>query len=343
MKIITFGEIMMRLSPSDFKLISQSKELRMTFGGGEANVAASLANWGETAEFVTTLPSNAIGDACLRFLRENCIGTGNIYLQEGRIGLYFVEQGAAQRPSKVIYDRKNSAFGIAPTENYRWTSIFTGADWFHWSGITPAVSEEAWINVKNAIKEATAQGVQISCDMNFRKKLWKWGMSAKEVMPDLIKDCDVLIGNEEDADKVLGIHAPDTDVNRGLVDSKNYVHVLREIKRQYPNLKTIAITLRNSISATHNRWSSIMLHHDQVYESKKYDIDFIVDRIGSGDAFSSGLIYALGQQDDDPQYILEYATGASALKHSILGDFNLVSIDDVKQLISGDGSGRVVR
>lgn len=343
MKIVTFGEIMMRLSPPDFELISQSNELRMTFGGGEANVAASLANWGEVVEFVTTLPSNVIGEACLRFLHKHYIETGHIYLRDGRIGLYIVEQGAAQRPSKVIYDRENSAFAVAPIENYNWSSIFKGSDWFHWSGITPAVSEQAWINVKDAIKEATAQGARISCDMNYRKKLWKWGPSANNIMPELISGCDVLIGNEEDAEKVLGIKAPNTDISKGLVDSENYRYVLEEIKKQYPNLRTIAITLRGSISATHNRWSAIMQHDGKVYESKKYDIDFIVDRIGSGDAFSSGLIYGLCRQDSDPQTTLEFATGAAVLKHSILGDFNLVSVDDVKQLISGDGSGRVLR
>ena len=343
MKIVTFGEIMMRLSPADFALISQTNELGMTFGGGEANVAASLANWGEVSEFVTSLPANAIGDACLRFLRKHSIKTDHIYLKEGRIGLYFVEQGAAQRPSKVIYDRENSAFAIAPVDTYDWSSIFNDSDWFHWSGITPAVSEKSWRNLQTAIRAATTQGAIISCDMNYRKKLWKWGLPASKIMPDLIRECDFLIGNEEDAEKVLGISAPNTDISKGQVESENYHYVLREIKKQYPNLKTIAITLRSSISATHNRWSALMLHDNQIYESKTYDIDFIVDRIGSGDAFSSGLIYGLRGKITEPQNILEFATGAAVLKHSILGDFNLVSNDDVKQLISGDGSGRVVR
>lgn len=343
MKIITFGEIMLRLTPPSYQTFLQTDKLEMTFGGGEANVAASLANWGETAQFITSLPDNSIGEGCKRFLLKNLINIDHISTKPGRIGIYFVEQGAAQRSSKVIYDRAESAFAKAEKDSFNWMDIFDQADWFHWTGITPAVSEMAYNRTREAVIAAQEKKVIVSCDMNYRKKLWKWGVLPSDVMPELVEKSDILIGNEEDAEKVFNIKAPGANVITGQLESKHYVDVVSALAKKFPNLKTISITLRKSLSATHNRWSSIMLHDNQIFFAKEYDIDFIVDRIGSGDAFAAGLIYGLNNYSDNPQLALDFATGAAVLKHSIPGDFNLVDLAEIHQLIHGDGSGRVLR
>jgi 2-dehydro-3-deoxygluconokinase len=343
MKFVTFGEVMLRLSPIEHRRFSQAASFQVTFGGGEANVAVSLANWGLSVDFVSCLPKNDLGESCIKYLQQHSVETQFISREDGRIGIYFVESGAAQRPSKVIYDRENSAVSQVAPESYNWQNIFKGKTWFHWTGITPAISERAFLAVKAAVEVANVEGIIISCDMNFRKKLWGWGKTAGEVMPDLVSKCQVLIGNEEDTEKVFGVSAPGADIAAGKLDERQYRIVCEELIKKFPNLETIAITLRSSISASHNRWSAVLWHKGNFYTTRTYDIDFIVDRIGSGDAFSAGIIFGFTMYPNDPQSVLDYATAASALKHSIPGDFNLVSIEEVELLKLGDSSGRVLR
>lgn len=343
MKIVTFGEMMLRLSPFDHNRFFQATSFQAYYGGGEANVAVSLANWGSPVDFVSCLPKNVLGENCIEILQHHSVGTKFIKRSDGRLGIYFAEKGASQRPSNVIYDRENSSVSLITPESYDWNKIFEDKTWFHWTGITPAISENACLAVNAAVHSANDQGVTISCDINFRKKLWRWGKTAGEIMPDLIRRCQVLIGNEEDAEKVFGISAPGADIKKGNLDQSQYKYVCEDLVKKFPNLMTVAITLRSSISASHNRWSAVLWHKGDFYTTKTYDIDLIVDRIGSGDAFCAGLIFGFTRYPNDPQSILDFATAASALKHSISGDFNLVSIEEVEQLKHGDGSGRVIR
>ncbi|HOZ48375.1 MAG TPA: sugar kinase [Candidatus Hydrogenedentes bacterium] len=340
--VVTFGEIMMRLSTPGFQRFVQVRQFDLSFAGGEANVAASLAQFGQSAEFVTALPDNDIGDACLDFLRQYGIGTRHIVRGGQRLGIYFLETGAAQRPSKVVYDRAHSAIATMKPGTVDWDTVFTDADWFHWTGITPAISESAAACCLEAAQCARRLGLTVSCDLNYRAKLWKWGRAASDVMPDLVRLCDVAIGNEEDADKVLGIKAPDADVTSGKVDADAYVYVCEEIARQYPNLNTVAVTLRGSLSASHNTWSGLLYHGGRLFRGPQFDIMPIVDRVGGGDSFMGGLIYGL-RHYDDPQRAIDFAVCASCLKHSIPGDFNLVRVPEVEKLMKGDASGRVSR
>ncbi len=342
-RVITFGEIMMRLQPPGFQRLRQTRAFDVIYGGGEANVAVSLANFNAAASYVTRLPDNDLGDACLAFLRQYGVDTSRIVRGGERLGLYFIEAGVAQRGSKVVYDRAGSSLATIQTGMIDWAAVFTDADWFHWTGITPAVSSGAAEVCLEGIKQARAAGLTISTDFNYRKNLWKWGKQPSEVMPDLVSLCDVAICNEEDAEKVFGIKAPDVDVTTGKVEGAQYRFVAEKLVERFPNLKTIAFTLRGSISASHNTWSGVLWHHGQFYTGRTYDIDLIVDRVGGGDAFSGGLIYALRKAPSDPQYALEFAIGASCLKHGIIGDFNAVSADEVEKLIAGDASGRVSR
>jgi 2-dehydro-3-deoxygluconokinase len=341
MKVITFGEIMLRLkSPGQTRLF-QTPFLEATFGGGEANVAVSLANFGMDACFVTVLPRNNIGDACLQEVQKFGVDTSRIRRGEGRMGVYFLEGGANQLPSNVIYDRSGSAIALAKPGDFLWDEVFPDASWFHFTGITPAISENAMLLSLEAVEAAKRFGLTVSCDLNFRKKLWQYGKSAPEVMSQLVKFVDVVIANEEDCQKSLGISA-DVDVHRGKLESQKYEALSNAVLEAYPNIKIIAITLRESISADNNNWSACLNNRQKFYESKKYPIMNIVDRVGGGDSFAGGLIYGLNNYDD-MQDALEFAVAASCLKHSIIGDFNRVGVDEVVMLMGGDASGRVQR
>lgn len=341
-KIVTFGEIMLRLAPPGFLRFSQSRILEATYGGGEANVAVSLANYGEQVEYLTRLPKNDLGDACISTLRSYNIGTSYILRGGERIGIYFLESGAAQRASKVIYDRAGSSFATIQSGMIDWKKAFADADWFHWTGITPAVSQGAAEACREAVITAREMGLTVSTDLNYRAKLWKWGKSAGEVMGDLVSMCDVAIGNEEDADKVFNIKAPESNITAGRVDPAHYRYVCQALADRFSMLKTIAITLRGSLSASHNTWSAVLWHQGDFYTAPAYDIIPIVDRVGGGDAFMGGLIYGL-RNYDSPQKALDFATAAACLKHSIPGDFNAVSRTEVETLMAGDASGRVSR
>ncbi|MFX1304236.1 MAG: PfkB family carbohydrate kinase [Promethearchaeota archaeon] len=342
-KVVTFGEIMVRLSPPNFKRFIQTRSFDVIYGGGEANVAVSLANYGIPVDYITKLPNNEIGDACIQFLRQFGVNTKNIVRGGNRIGIYYLEMGSSIRPSKVIYDRANSAISEADPKDFNWDKIFEGATWFHWTGITPAISQNLASICLEAVKVAKEKNITVSCDLNYRSKLWKYGKESKEVMPELIKYCEVAIGNEEDADKVLGIKAPKTDITTGKLDPANYKFVVEEIVKQFPNLKKVAITLRGSISASYNTWSAVLYNGNKMYVGPQYEITPIVDRVGGGDSFMGGLIYGLLTYKEDLQNALNFAVAASCLKHTILGDFNLVSVDEVLRLMGGDTSGRVSR
>lgn len=340
--IVCFGEIMMRLSPPPFQRFGQARQFDVTFGGGEANVAASLARYGLPVEYVTRLPENDLGEACLAFLRQHNIGTRHIVRGGDRLGIYFYEMGAAQRGSKVIYDRAGSAFATISAGMVDWDAAFVEADWFHWTGITPAVSAGAAEAVLEAVRAAKAHGLIVSCDLNYRARLWKWGKSPAEIMPELVEYCDVVIGNEEDADKIFGIKAPEADITGGRVEADSYVTVCRALADRFPNLHTIGITLRGSLSASHNTWSAMLWHRGEVFTAPVYQITPIVDRVGGGDSFMGGLIYGL-RTYTDKRDALRFAVAASCLKHTIWGDFNLVSVAEVEKLMGGDVSGRVSR
>lgn len=342
-QVVTFGEIMLRLSPPGNLRFTQARHFDVIYGGGESNVAVSLAMFGFDTQYVTRLPANDIGDACENFLRQFGVGTKYILRGGDRLGIYFLEHGAVQRGSKVIYDRAGSALATIQQGMVDWHSVFEGADWFHWTGITPATSEGAAATCLEGVKIARKLGVTISCDLNYRSKLWKWGKQAGEVMQDLVALCDVAIGNEEDAAKVFGIHAPDSDVTSGTLEAEKYRVVCQELANRFPNLNRIAITLRGSLSASHNTWNAVLWTQGELYFSPVYDITHIVDRVGGGDSFVAGLIYGLNTDGYDEQRALDFAVAASALKHTIFGDANLATVADVEKLMLGNASGRVSR
>lgn len=341
MKVVTFGEIMMRLQTPGHQRYIQAQNFEVEYGGGEANVCASVANYGGTACFVTKLPENPIGEACLSQLRKYNICTKHIARGGERLGIYFCEKGASQRASNVVYDRAHSSIATATKADFDWDAIFEGADWFHFTGITPALSDETADICLDACKKAKEKGVKISCDLNFRKKLWTTEKAGK-VMGELMKYVDVCIANEEDAEKVFGIHAANTDVTGGKISDEGYKDVARQLVERF-GCSHIAITLRESISASENDWSALLYDakEDGFFKSKKYHMT-IVDRVGGGDSFGGGLIYAMlaGYSNQDA---IEFAVAASCLKHTIEGDMNLVTLDEVKNLMKGDGSGRVSR
>jgi len=334
---------MMRLSPPDHHRFVQARSFDVVYGGGEVNVAVSLANHGIPVDFVTRLPPNDIGDACIQFIRQFGVGVAKIVRGGDRLGIYFLETGATQRPSKVLYDRGGSALATIEAGMIDWNAVFADAGWFHWTGITPAISEGVASACLEAVRAAKANGLTVSCDLNYRSKLWKWGKPASEVMPELVKSCDVAVGNEEDAQKVFGIQAPGADVTAGRVEADKYRFVCEELAKRFPNLGTIAITLRGSLSASHNTWSGILWDGGKVYVAPVYDITHVVDRVGGGDAFAGGLIYGLRTCGDDRQRALDFAVAASCLKHSIVGDFDLSTVSEVEKLMGGDVSGRVSR
>lgn len=341
MKALTFGEIMLRLKAPGHERLLQSQRFEATFGGGEANVAVSLANYGMDAAFLTVLPQNALGDACISELRRFNVDTSRILKGPGRMGIYYLEAGANQLPSKVIYDRAYSSISLAGPGTIDWDAAFKGVDWFHITGITPAVSESLMMLSIESVQEAKKRGITVSCDLNYRKNLWKYGKTADEVMCIIAANSDVLIANEEDVQKSLGITI-DVDVESGQIDSNKYEKLSNKVLELYPNVKKIAITLRESRSADSNGWSACLNNREEFMVSKHYDINDIIDRVGGGDSFAGGLIYGLTHYETDRE-ALEFAVAASCLKHSILGDFNRISVDDAEKLMNGDGSGRVQR
>jgi len=340
--VVTFGEIMLRLSPPGVQRFSQARTFDVTYGGGEANVAASLAGFGTPVEYVTRLPQSELGDACLAFLRSYGIGVAHVVRGGSRLGIYFLEQGAAQRGSKVLYDRAGSAFAEIEPGAVDWDAAFAGANWFHWTGITPAVSRGAAAACLEGVRKAREDGLTVSCDLNYRSKLWQWGRPASEVMPELVSHCDVVVGNEEDAEKVFGICASGADITGGTVPAEAYAPVCEALMDRFPRARTVAITLRGSLSASHNTWSAVLRHGQDMLTTRAYDIEPVVDRVGAGDSFVGGLIYGL-RTYDSPQRALDFAVAASCLKHSIPGDFNCVSVAEAEKLAAGDASGRVSR
>lgn len=344
-RIICFGEIMLRLAAPDYLRFGQSNEFIATYCGGEANVAVSLANFGLDAEFVTRLTKNDIADACLRSLHKYGVKTHNVLWGGDRLGIYYLETGAVARPGKVIYDRAHSAIAEIQPGMINWEEVFKEAQWFHWTGITPALSEGAALACKEAITVAKKLGLTVSVDLNYRKNLWKYGRTAAEVMPDMVAMSDVILGNEEDAETVFGIKPENFDVTQtaGRVDADKFQSVCQQLMSRFPNAKKVVITLRGSINANHNTWAGVLYDGDKLFKSPTYDITHIVDRVGGGDSFMGGLIYGLISYPTDDQRALNFATAASCLKHTIYGDFNLSTVSEVENLMKGDGSGRVNR
>lgn len=340
-KFVSLGEIMLRLRTPAHERFFQSPAFEATFGGGEANVAVSLSNFGLDAEFVSALPANDIGDAALRELRKFGVDVSNVRRSGSRVGIYFLETGSNQRPSKVVYDRANSSIAEAGSGDFDWPKIFNGAKWFHITGITPALSQSAADLSLESVKAAKAAGVTVSCDFNYRGKLWKYGKKAPEVMNELVKYVDVGIANEEDCQKSLGIEA-DVHVESGELDTKKYEALTTKVLETFPDMSTIAVTLRESKSADRNGWSACLRDADGFKLSRHYELTDIVDRVGGGDSFASGLIAGLNLYEDRQQS-LEFAVAASCLKHTIQGDFNRVTVPEVENLLGGDGSGRVQR
>ena len=339
---VTFGEIMLRLAPPGFERFFQSPQFSATFGGGEANVAVALAQFGLPATFVTVLPEkNALADAVVGELRRFGVNTSKIVRGKGRLGIYFIEAGANQRSSRVIYDRENSAIASAKPGDIRWDDALEGAAWFHVTGITPAISGTAAALALEAVRAAREMKITVSCDLNYRKNLWKWGKPAADVMSELMRHVDVAIANEEDVQMALGIKA-DVDVTSGKLEHSQFEKLTGRVLSEYKNLKLIAITLRESHSASHNRWSACINDRDKFLVSRAYDITHIVDRVGTGDSFAAGLIYGLQILPTHAE-ALEFAVAASCLKHSISGDFHRCSVDEVEALLKSGGSGRVQR
>lgn len=340
-RYITFGETMLRLKPPGAERFFQSPLLEATFGGGEANVAVALAKFGCDVGYCSVIPANAIGDACVAELRRHGIDTSPIVRKGSRLGIYFLEGGANQRPSVVIYDRAGAAIAETKKGDIDWDKVFAGATWFHITGITPAISQSAADLSLEAVKKAKEKGLTVSCDLNYRKNLWKYGKSAPEVMGVLVTSVDVAVANEEDCQKALAVSAP-VDVESGKLEASAYRALAEKVLAAYPNLQKIAITLRESRSADDNGWSGCLHTGKEFLVSRKYEIRDIVDRVGSGDAFAAGLIYGITNLAS-PQEALEFATAASCLKHSVPGDLPLATAAEVKALMGGSGSGRVQR
>ena len=344
-RVITFGEIMLRLSTPGYLRFSQARQFDATFGGGEANVAVSLANYGVDVGFVTRLPDNDIARSCVRDLRSYGVDTGHCITGGDRLGIYFLETGAVARPSKVVYDRAGSSIATIEPGMIDWDKVFGGADWFHWTGITPAISRGAAEVCLEAVRAAGRLGLTVSCDLNYRKNLWKYGQKASEVMPALVEGCDIILGNEEDAEKVFGIKPEgfDAAATAGAIDQGRFRSVAEQLMARFPRARKVVITLRGSINANHNTWGGVLFDGSTLYESPRYDITHIVDRVGGGDSFMGGLIYGLLSYPGDDAKALRFAAAASCLKHTVFGDFNQVTVAEVENLMKGDGSGRVSR
>ncbi|MGR3812004.1 PfkB family carbohydrate kinase [Jiulongibacter sp. NS-SX5] len=344
-KVVTFGEIMLRLAPPGFLRFSQTNSFDVVYGGGESNVAVSLANYGVPVEFVTRLPKNDIGECALMEMRKRNVGTNHIAFGGDRLGIYFLETGAVSRGSKVVYDRAGSAVSEITPGMIDWDQVFDGAEWFHWTGITPAISQSAADTCLEAVKAASAKGLTISTDLNYRAKLWKYGGDREAIMTELTSYCDIILGNEEDAEKHFGIKPEGLDVHRDGHDvtAQAFLSVCKQMMEKFPRAKKVITTLRGSISASHNTWAGVMFDGENMYESPQYQITDIVDRVGGGDSFMGGLIYGLLKYPEDDQNALNFAVAASCLKHTIKGDANLATVAEVEKLMSGDASGRVAR
>ena len=343
-KVVTFGEIMLRLAPPGWRRFSQAATFEVVYGGGESNVAVSLANYGVPTEFVSRIPANDVGDCAVMEMRKRGVGTQHIVRGGERLGIYFLEIGAVSRGSKVVYDRAHSGMATIEAGMIDWETVFADAQWFHWTGITPAISQGAADACLEAIEVANRLGVTVSTDLNYRKNLWNYGKSPGEVMPQLVAGCDIILGNEEDAEKHFGLHPQGVDVTQGgSVDGQAYQSVLQQLMTMFPRAKKVITTLRGSISASHNTWSGVLYDGEILYEAPTYDITHIVDRVGGGDSFMGGLIYGLIHYPDDDQRALNFAVAASCLKHTIYGDANLATVKEVEKLMSGDASGRVSR
>ena len=340
-RVVTFGEVMLRLKSPGFERLFQSPVLEATFGGAEANVAVSLAQFGVPVSFVSAIPANPVGDACLGELRRFGVDTSHVRRHGERLGIYFLEVGANQRASKVTYDRSGSAIASARPGDFDWDAVLAGADWFHLTGVTPAISETAAQLAIEGARRAREKGITVSCDYNYRKNLWKYGKSAPDVMREVVRHVHVGIANEEDCQKALGIDL-DVDVHAGALEADRYRALAEGVLGEFPNLERQVITLRESHSADRNGWSAVMHNRTEFLVSRTYEITDIVDRVGAGDSFGAALIYGLRAYGDDAR-ALEFATAASCLKHSIPGDFNRVGVAEVEALVQGEGSGRVQR
>ncbi|NOQ92611.1 MAG: sugar kinase [Flavobacteriaceae bacterium] len=344
-KVVTFGEIMLRLSPPGFLRFSQANSFDVVYGGGESNVAVSLANYGVPVDFVTRLPKNDIGECALMEMRKRGVGTEKIVFGGDRLGIYFLETGAVSRGSKVVYDRANSAISEIKSGMIDWDMVFKNVNWFHWTGITPAISQGAADVCLEAVKTASKLGITISTDLNYRAKLWNYGGNREDIMTELTSYCDIILGNEEDAEKHFGIKPEGLDITTQGHDVKAeaFLSVCQQMMTKFPRAKKVITTLRGSISASHNTWAGVLYDGKKMLQSPQYQITDIVDRVGGGDSFMGGLIYGLLQYPDDDQNALNFAVAASCLKHTIKGDANLVTVSEVEKLMGGDASGRVSR
>lgn len=342
-KVVTFGEIMMRLSPPRFVRFTQATSFDVTYGGAESNAAIALANFGIPVDYVTRLPKNDLGDACLNFIRQFGVGTDKIIRGGERLGIFFNEIGAVQRGDKVIYDRANSAIATIEPGMIDWAAAFSDGKWFHWTGITPAISQGAAEVCLEAVKKAKEMGLTVSCDLNYRSKLWKWGKTAREVVSELVKYVDIVVANEEDADRIFGIKALGVDVAAGKVEAEKYRLVAEQLMKKFPNLKKIGITLRTSISASQNTWSGVLYDGETLYMAPTYQITHIVDRTGAGDSFAAALIYGLLTYSEDLQKALNFAVAASCLKHTMTGVVATVTVQEAESLMTGVVSGRIQR
>ncbi|MBH45253.1 MAG: 2-dehydro-3-deoxygluconokinase [Flavobacteriaceae bacterium] len=344
-KVVTFGEIMLRLSPPGHLRFSQTNNFDVVYGGGESNVAVSLANYGVPVEFVTRLPQNDLGECARMEMRKRGVGTDHIAFGGDRLGIYFLETGAVSRGSKVVYDRAHSAMAEIAKGMIDWDTVFEGVDWFHWTGITPAISQGAADACLEAVKIASDKGITISTDLNYRAKLWKYGQPSEPIMTELTAYCDIILGNEEDAEKHFGIKPEGLDITTqgDQVKAEAFQSVCEQMMRKFPKAKKVITTLRGSISASHNTWAGILYDGNNIYSSPEYQITHIVDRVGGGDSFMGGLIYGMLKYPEEDQNALNFAVAASCLKHTIKGDANLVTVAEVEKLMSGDASGRVAR
>lgn len=344
-KVVTFGEIMLRLSPPGFLRFSQTNNFDVVYGGGESNVAVSLANYGVPVDFVTRLPKNDIGECAMMEMRKRGVGVDQIVYGGDRLGIYFLETGAVSRGSKVVYDRSHSSIAEIKSGMIDWEQVFKGAEWFHWTGITPAISQGAADVCLEAVKMASKLGITISTDLNYRAKLWKYGVEPEAIMTELTSYCDVILGNEEDAEKHFGIKPEGLDITTQghNVKAEAFLSVCQQMMEKFPRAKKVITTLRGSISASHNTWAGVLYDGTTMFQSPQYQITDIVDRVGGGDSFMGGLIYGLLQYPEEDQNALNFAVAASCLKHTIKGDANLVTVDEVQKLMKGDSSGRVAR
>ena len=342
---MTFGEIMLRLAPPGFLRFSQANNFDVVYGGGESNVAVSLANYGVPVDFVTRLPKNDIGECAMMEMRKRGVGVDKIVYGGDRLGIYFLETGAVSRGSKVVYDRAHSAIAEIESGMIDWDAVFEGVAWFHWTGITPAISQGAADVCLEAVKAASSIGITISTDLNYRAKLWQYGGERETIMTELTSYCDIILGNEEDAEKHFGVKPEGLDITTQGQDVKAeaFLSVCKQMMEKFPRAKKVITTLRGSISASHNTWAGVLYDGEKMYETRQYQITDIVDRVGGGDSFMGGLIYGLLQYPDDDQNALDFAVAASCLKHTIKGDANLVTVSEVEKLMGGDASGRVAR